>query len=323
MQIRLEVRPFRFKLRRPLRTATNILSERCGWLLRLEDTFGRCGWGEVSPLDPSRLPACALILAELGTHPLRAELDDAITYCCRELGFGLAAALAELDEEIGTLRSGGWLEPPLSSQLLPAAEDMPAELEYRLATSWLPGTTFKWKVAAAPEKQERQLFRWLQQHLPASARLRLDANGGWSRSQASRWLDLVRHESRLDWLEQPLPPSDLDGLQKLARQVPVALDESLTANPILREHWGSWQVRRPSQDGDPRPLMRLLAAGAPKLTLSTAFETGIGRRWLYHLAALQWRGPTPTAPGLAMDWCPEEAPLFSLNPQQVWNTLAQ
>ena len=82
MQIRLEVRPFRFKLRRPLRTATNILSERCGWLLRLEDTFGRCGWGEVSPLDPSRLPACASILAELGTHPLRAELDDAITYCC-------------------------------------------------------------------------------------------------------------------------------------------------------------------------------------------------------------------------------------------------
>ena len=319
-QVQLEIRPFRFQLRQPLHTATGVLSERRGWLLRLEDTSGQCGWGEVSPLDPARLPACALTLGKLGTQPLRAELNDAIIYCRSELAFGLAAALAELDGEIGRLGSASWFKPPPSAKLLPAAEAMPRELEWYLGnlTSWTPGTVFKWKVAAASEEVEQRLFGWLQKRLPTSARLRLDANGGWNRLQADRWLDLVRDEPRLDWLEQPLPPSDLSGLQRLARHVPVALDESLVANPLLRESWRSWQVRRPSQDGDPRPLLRSLISGVPRLALSTAFETGIGRRWLHHLAALQWHGPTPAAPGLAIDWCPE-TPLFSPDPQQVWD----
>jgi O-succinylbenzoate synthase len=55
--------------------------------------------------------------------------------------------------------------------------------------------------------------------------------------------------------------------------------------------------------------------------LSTSFETGIGRRLLEHLAALQADGPTPTAPGLAPGWRPE-GPLFAADPQQVWEAAA-
>ena len=51
--------------------------------------------------------------------------------------------------------------------------------------------------------------------------------------------------------------------------------------------------------------------------LSTALETGIGRRWVDHLAALQAAGPTPTAPGLAPGWRPR-GPLFSGDPAVVW-----
>jgi O-succinylbenzoate synthase len=51
--------------------------------------------------------------------------------------------------------------------------------------------------------------------------------------------------------------------------------------------------------------------------LSTGFETGIGARWTAHLAAVQWRGPTPVAPGLAPDWSPT-GPLFDRDPQRVW-----
>ena len=72
-----------------------------------------------------------------------------------------------------------------------------------------------------------------------------------------------------------------------------------------------------SQEGDPRPLLRALAAGQPWWMVSTSFETGIGRRWLAHLAALQVEGPTPTAPGLAPGW---EAPgdLGAEEPERVW-----
>ena len=86
---------------------------------------------------------------------------------------------------------------------------------------------------------------------------------------------------------------------------------------MLREQWLGWQVRRPTVDGDPRPLLRALQDGMAHRMVSTAFETGIGRRWLHHLAALQWVGPTPVAPGLAPGWCPE-GNLFSDEPALVW-----
>jgi O-succinylbenzoate synthase len=55
--------------------------------------------------------------------------------------------------------------------------------------------------------------------------------------------------------------------------------------------------------------------------LSTGFETGIGRRWLEHLAALQALGPTPVAPGLAAGWQPAGG-LASLDPERVWQAAA-
>ena len=51
--------------------------------------------------------------------------------------------------------------------------------------------------------------------------------------------------------------------------------------------------------------------------ISTAFETGIGRRWINHLAARQVKGKNPCAPGLAPGWCPK-GPLFDNNPKLVW-----
>jgi O-succinylbenzoate synthase len=54
--------------------------------------------------------------------------------------------------------------------------------------------------------------------------------------------------------------------------------------------------------------------------VSTAFETGVGRRLVEHAAALQWRGPTPTAPGLAPQWRPT-GPLFDADPTVAWASL--
>ena len=166
-----------------------------------------------------------------------------------------------------------------------------------------------------------QLLEQLLQRLPSTARLRLDANGGWDRSTAEAWMQRLRDDPRLDWLEQPLAVEDQAGLDQLAALGPVALDESLHQHPELRSSWSGWQVRRPALEGDPRLLLRELQAGLPQRMLSTAFETGIGRRWLEHLAALQAQGPTPAAPGLAPGWTPA-GPMFSNDPEQVWAAAA-
>ena len=324
MELSLQIRSYGFHLTRPLQTASGVLQQRRGWLLRLEDSAGRLGWGEVSPLEADQRACCRAALArlietrEVWTVRSLERVSGAVP---APLAFALGAALAELKGEIGDASDAGWLQAPRAAFLLPAGPAMRDALDQFLSasaslTSSVP-LTLKWKVAVCDPDQEWSLLETLLDTLPSSACLRLDANGGWDRLQAWRWVERLRGDSRLQWFEQPLPADDWEGLRAIAAVVPVALDESLQAHPSWRDQWTSWQVRRPVLEGDPRPLLRALLQGKPRLMLSTTFETGIGARWLAHLAALQEQGETPAAPGLAPGWCPA-GPLFSSDPGEVW-----
>ena len=305
--VRLQWRFFRLRLPQPLVTARGEMREKRGWLLRLEDEEGGLGWGEAAPLAGPFEPLAAALSA-LGPECPRSICEQALAagQLPGPLAFALGAALAEL----AGLPAGRWRAAPASARLLPAGAAALAALES-------PAPAWKWKVGVHPDADERAVLEQLLQVLPATARLRLDANGSWDRPTAWSWAERLRGEPRLEWLEQPLDPGDQEGLKALAAVVPVALDESLQIDPPLAASWESWQVRRPSQEGDPRRLLAALEAGQPRLVLSTAFETGIGRRWLDHLAALQHDGPTPVAPGLAPAWHPT-GPLASFDPLQVW-----
>ena len=322
MDLQLQFRPFRFALTRPLRTAAGVLQGRRGWLLRLEAGNGAVGWGEVAPLNPAWLKRCEQELKSLPSLLERDQLEPRLPQLSGALGFGLGAALAELDGLVGSHSRQGWLSAPASAQLLPAGGLMLSQLDQLLEQRGRRRRlTLKWKVAAEADGLERRWLDQLMERLPSTAQLRLDANGGWNRATAQAWMKALVGDPRFAWLEQPLPPEDRQGLESLSEQGPVALDESLEWDPRLRDSWLSWQVRRPSQEGDPRSLLRQLQEGVPWRMVSTAFETGIGRRWLEHLAALQMNGPTPAAPGLAPGWCPP-GPLFSADPQQVWAAAA-
>ncbi|WP_411872266.1 o-succinylbenzoate synthase [Vulcanococcus limneticus] len=360
----LEWRPFRFALPRALVTAQGALEERAGWLLRLQASDGRLGWGEAAPLElgvglrggapgacADTLEACRATIAELGPSLRRQQLEEALPTLPGSLAFGIGAALAELEGWAGEAARGGlaklgglvgeaagleglagevgggglaagwlaesWLPAPPSAWLLPAGASVLPALEEALASN---AQTLKWKVAAGDDALERQLLEVVLERLPEGARLRLDANGGWDRAAAAAWAERLAGEPRLEWLEQPLADDDLEGLEALVARLPVALDESLRRHPWLRQRWSGWQVRRPALEGDPRPLLAALAAGRAGWMVSTAFETGVGRRLVEHAAALQWRGPTPTAPGLAPQWRPT-GPLFEADPAVAWASL--
>lgn len=310
-------RPFELLLPQPLQTAQGVVAARRGWLLRLSTADGRVGWGEAAPLTGALTPLASAIEV-LGRAHDRAALEDRLPSLPPVLAFALGAALAELDG----LPLLGWLSAPASAELLPAGEAALEVLERWLAISpAITSPTFKWKVAVEDDARERAVLEQLLLRLPKAAWLRLDANGGWDRCTALAWAKRLEAEPRLQWLEQPLAPDDGAGLRELTRRypgIPIALDEALALQPALRQSWSGWQVRRPSQDGDPRPLLEALERGVPRLMLSTGFETGIGRRWLEHLAALQARGPTPVAPGLAPGWQPT-GDLGADDPQRVWH----
>ena len=57
--------------------------------------------------------------------------------------------------------------------------------------------------------------------------IRVDANAGWTRERAFRMLPVLR-DFGVEFVEQPLPPRDLEGIAALRRQgvLPVIVDES-------------------------------------------------------------------------------------------------
>ena len=332
--LQLHWRSYRFALPQAMVTSQGAWNERCGWLLRLQAADGHLGWGEALA-EPERradlegAPTLRLgdlrdAIAALPAVLDRQELEVLLPELPLALACAVGMALAELDG-LGSPANGGWRLAPPSAFLLPAGEAALPALAGALQAAAAAGhaPTLKWKVAAAPDALERGLLEALLAQLPASGRLRLDANGGWERATAQAWVQRLVDEPRLDWLEQPLAPVDRAGLEALARQLPVALDESLRCPDGWRPgaDWPGWLVRRPLLEGDPRPLLAALTAGTPRLMVSTALETGIGRRFLQQLAALQALGPTPTAPGLAPGWRPE-GDLFAADPEQVWSAAA-
>ena len=319
MKLDLTIKPFSFRLAQRLKTSQGILKGKNGWLLRLKDSNGHYGWGEVSPIDSKEKNLCSAILEKINTKLSLQELEERLPKWPGALGFGIGAALAELEGIIGFNSKREWLSAPRSAILLANNPSIMKTIDLLVKNQKMTGhpLTLKLKIAIDSQINEAKLLTRLLEKLPENVLLRLDANSGLNQEQAEQWIQYFTKESRLEWLEQPLSTNDLNGHLELSQKVPIALDESLLEKPWLRKSWKGWQIRRPLLEGDPRPLLKELEQGVSYRMISTSFETGIGLRWIHHLAALQQQGPTPTAPGLAPGWCLDGA-LFSNDPELVW-----
>ena len=114
---------------------------------------------------------------------------------------------------------------PLSWSL--AVADPEAEIEEARAKVALGHRIFKIKTAARPVAEDLGRVRRLREELGAAISLRIDANQGWDRPTALRAIRALE-ECAPDFVEQPLPRWDLDGMAELGRRVAVPLmaDES-------------------------------------------------------------------------------------------------
>ena len=320
MKLIINIKPFSFQLTRKLITSQGIIHNKIGFLLQIKDSDGNCGWGEVSPIEKNELKECIESLNFIGRITTKDSIENYLYELPGALAFGLGASLADLENlSIRELDFEGF-DITESSYLLPTDIDPLESIVKYLDRSnkEKSSRTIKWKVSNQENNfNEEKTLQKILNILPKNFKLRIDPNGGWSRQKAQEWSSELKNETRLQWIEQPLPSKDIEGLFSLANQIPIALDESLIEFPYLRKIWKSWQIRRPALDGDPRLLLKELEKEDSRTVISTAFETGIGRRWINHLAARQVKGKTPCAPGLAPGWCPK-GPLFDNNPKLVW-----
>lgn len=300
----LEVRPYRLRLARPLRTAAASYEAREGFvvLAREGDLVGR---GEAAPLPAfgtETLEECAeelrhasfarLPKTPAARHAVELALLD--LRACRE-GVPLAKLLdtrAAREVQVGALLSAQTM-PELAREALRAAAEGFATLKVKvgLEDDFARVAVVRDAVGAAPA-------------------VRIDANGAWSRDEALRKL----HELAplgIELCEQPT--RDLRDLRPEAK-VLVAADEMVRGDPEGALERADIVVLKPMVLGGLLPALRLgrkAQARGLKVIVTSSLDGAIARAGAAHLAAALLAGGAQPAAGLATgrllaeDLCPD------------------
>jgi O-succinylbenzoate synthase len=290
-----EFHPYQHRFRQPLRTHHGTWEVREGIIVRLRDERKKEGWGEIAPLPwfGSETLAEALAYCQQVGNEVTEDAIAAIPSHLPACQFGLESALSEIicqssPKFSANPNSTRSIETFNYSHLLPAGEDA--------LQAWKPiwnrgGRTFKWKIGVQPVSKELQLFSQLVQKLPAGAKLRLDANGGLNPNSAQQWLKAADEAGIVEFIEQPLPPSQWDTLLELRDRAltPLALDESVATLEQLEDcyakGWRGIFVIKAAIAGSPQRLREFCQNHPIDAVFSSVFETPVGRKAVLNLAA--------------------------------------
>jgi len=321
MNLIFQKKSYSFKLSAKVENSKTKYHTKSGWIIKLISNNKKIGFGEVSPLHKKDLKKCAKQLDMIPEYIEEFNLSEQIHIFHPCIQSAINSALAEIYGKI-IFKENYYFDEIGKTAILLNHENVVSDINDIKKRHFDIGKslTLKWKVALKNNYEEEAKLEEILSKIGNNIKLRIDANGSWGRDIANRWADILKDNKNIDWLEQPLCVDDIDGLTELNKKIPIALDESLLKFPILIDEWEGWQIRRPSQEKNPDKLLRDLENKKALISISTSFETGIGRRWLYHLSSLQLQGPTPKVPGLALNKFPNTF-LFLNEAKTIWDQL--
>ncbi len=339
MRYQFKFRPYQRRFLRSLTTNHGNWDIREGIILRLTDESGKVGWGEIAPISwfgsetlEQALDFCRQLPAEI-THETIFSIPDELPAC--QFGFESAWEMGSGEWGVGSgennfiTPNSSLLTPNSSlfySGLLPAGEAALNQWE----TLWQQGyRTFKWKIGVYAIAHELEIFESLIHTLPASTKLRLDANGGLSYEEANLWLwtcDNLKANGELaleiEFIEQPLPVEQFQQMLELSMsyETAIALDESVaTLGQLAACHQQGWRgifVIKPGIVGSPSRLRKFCHQHQIDTVFSSVFETAIARQVALQLAVELSRNNR--AIGFGIDHFFEQEDTWL---QSLWNDL--
>jgi O-succinylbenzoate synthase len=282
---RLKIDPYQRRFRTTVVTHHGVWAVRQGAILTLMAANGRIGQGEIAPLAWFGSETLSEALAFCGA------LETVTPQQVWQIPDRLPACQFAFESALQQVLSGAPPAPTSTArqQSLPAGAIAgllsagPKALE-QWPSLYAAGTrTFKWKIGVASVQEELRWFAALCQQLPADGQLRLDANGGLSLAVAQAWLRACA-DCPVEFLEQPLPPSQFDAMLQLSQDyaTPLALDESVATLHHLQQcydrGWRGVFVIKPAIVGSPARLRQFCQTHAIEMVFSSVFETEIGRQ---------------------------------------------
>ena len=290
----------RLELVHPLRTARGVYTAREGFVVRLVDEVGRTGWGEAMPLlefGTESREDCERVL-RAGLEARRVSVDAPLPEHHPAARHALEQALLDLEAQrrglpLCRLLSEAARDEVHVNALLGAAspEALADEARRAVAEGY---ETLKLKVAGRPLDEDTARLAAVCEAAAGRARVRVDANGGWTEAEAARALEAWA-ERGLEVCEQPVAPEALEALARLGARAacPVAADESL-ALPGAARTLLAWPdavrvwVLKPMVLGGLVPTLALAREAARRgveAYVTSALDGVIARAGATHLAA--------------------------------------
>lgn len=312
------MRAFALPLVRPISTAHGTLQKRSGFLISVEDAAGRIAHGEATPFaefGTEDLSTCAASLrrglaawlaragaGELGDWGKKAgEVEQAP---CASAA--LEAAWCDLSAQAAGVSLATWLRGAagLTGEALGEVSvqalvqgTAPAEVEASARAAMDDGFgTFKLKLAVDPARRDMGMdlerVAALRGAVGCAARIRLDANEAWTRSEAEQAL-LRLAEFRIDYVEQPVARGALADLAALGAlcEIGIAADEALLGDGLARclaARAASILIVKPSALGGVSAALALVERARQeelRIVWSNLFEGIVGRSLAVALAA--------------------------------------
>jgi O-succinylbenzoate synthase len=244
----------------PLKTAHGIWDHRRSLILREEKDDGVVRYGEVAPTPG--FTDCSLrdLLPEARAWIRGERVNHRPIFL---------SALSCLSSEIWLPVDGFERKPVLWAGLQASAQEASPVANKR-------------KIGLGPPQEEiKETLEWMS-CLPDQSKVRLDANGSLSVETLRLWLDALEGESRLEFVEQPLPSSQFEELKLLSSEtsVPFALDETVVSEggpeALRQKGWGGYYVIKPSLIPDWSDTIRFIKSEPEKSIVSTVFESPFG-----------------------------------------------
>ena len=284
---------------------------RYGLLLFLRAEDGTTGLGEASPVGPgSRSEVEVLARALLALAPRLLAMDTAgsasvwslPTTIAPVLRFGVETALLDLQGKalgcsVAALLGG---QPRLIPVNALVAEESPeAAAAQATALAALGFTSLKLKVALGTLEMDEAFVAAVRGGVGAAIRLRLDANGAWTVSEAVQAIRRLAQYG-IEYVEQPVDGRDVGGMKtvRAAVPVPIAADESIAsaedAVRVLAEGAADVLVVKAGRLGGLDRAIEVLRLAAEALTpavVTSSLEAGVGLAAAAHLAASLPSGP--------------------------------
>lgn len=233
-KIKIDKHTLHFK--QPARTSRGVYTERDIWLIHICDTScpGREGVGECAPLSDlscdaspdygEKLQRLCALFEQTG------QIDYKLMMLYPSMLFGLETALLSLKHGkilFDTLFAHGNVGIPINGLVwMGNFDEMSNRLEDKIAAGF---KCVKLKIGAIDFESELNLLRSIRRRFSKDTiELRVDANGGFSSSEALHKLDLLS-KFEIHSIEQPIRQHQWKEMSNLCSvtPIPIALDEEL------------------------------------------------------------------------------------------------